>query len=357
MDDAAGEAAYQKTIKNPTPLDPEMAAERLKEVKRIFDEQGTVFWLGSGTCLGSTRENRFIPWDDEMDTASVIGMHGLDEETVYRTAEAFRQNGFYPRIRNGSRHMSVALIKDGVRTDWTVHRIFNGAAIEFPGVILPLHLFTELAETEFIGEKFRIPNPPEEYLELKYGPEWRTPKGPGFEADVVNQIGDSDNLSRWGKLQRALTMGLFPRPNSSVKIYDRDGQLVSGAEVRIAGVDRAKSDSQGVARFFVPNESYYSMVVRFPGHQEVLYEEVLAPGANFVYRPGPIVTPEEHYKAGVRALALTREAEGSWQSRKVPPRLLTKRSRCGGWEGPRTVLRAAPSGPCPPVTPATPSAA
>ena len=307
MDDHAGEAAYQKTIKNPTPLDPELAAQRLKEVKRIFDDQGVVFWLGSGTCLGCIRENRFIPWDDEMDTASVIGMHGLDDETIYRVADVFRESGFYPRIRNNPRYMSVALVKDGVRTDWTCHRIVDGVAIEFPGVQLPLSLFTELREAEFIGEKFRLPNPPEEYLRLKYGPDWRTPKGPGFEADVVMQIGDSDNLSRWRKLQRAVSMGVFPRPTSSVKVFDRDGQLVSGAEVNVAGLGRTKTDRNGVARFFVPNESYYAMVVRYPGHQEVLYEEVLAPRVNFVYRPGPIVTPEQHYKAGVRALALTRE--------------------------------------------------
>ena len=303
----SGEAAYDKTIISPTPLDPVIAAERLKEVKRIFDDQGIVFWLGSGTCLGCIRENRFIPWDDEMDTASVIGMHGLDEETVYRTANVFKENGFYPRISDSTRYMGVGLVKDGIRTDWTCHRIFNGAAIEFPGVKLPLHLFTQPMEIEFIGEKFLLPNPPEEYLRLKYGPEWRTPKGPGFEADVVMKIGDSDNLSRGRKVLRALSLGVFPRANSSVKIFDRDGQLVSGAEVTVAGLGRSKTDRQGVARFYVPNEAVYAMVIRYEEHQEVLYEELLAPRTKFIYHPGPIVTPDQHYKAGVRAMALIRE--------------------------------------------------
>ena len=302
--DEANEAAYAKTIISPTPLDPVIAAERLKEVKRIFDDQGIVFWLGSGTCLGCIRENRFIPWDDEMDTASVIGMHGLDEETVYRTANVFKENGFYPRISDSTRHMSVALVKDGIRTDWTCHRIFNGAAIEFPGVKLPLHLFTQPMEIEFIGQKFLLPNPPEEYLRLKYGPEWRTPKGPGFEADVVMKIGDSENLSRGRKVLRALSLGVFPRANSSVKVFDRDGQSVSGAEVIVAGLGRSKTDRQGVARFYIPNQAFYAMVIRYEGHQEVLYEELLAPRTNYIYHPGPIVTPEQHYKAGVRAMAL-----------------------------------------------------
>ena len=303
----AAEAAYEKTIISPTPLDPVIAAEILKEVKRIFDDQGIVFWLGSGTCLGCIRENRFIPWDDEMDTASVIGMHGLDEKTVYRIANVFKKNGFYPRIRNNPRYMSVAFVKDGIRTDWTCHRIIDGGAIEFPGVKLPLHIFTQPMEIEFIGQKFRVPNPPEEYLSLKYGPEWRTPKGPGFESDVVMKIGHSDNLSRWGKLQRVLSMGMFPRATSSVKIFDRDGELVSGAGVIVAGLSHSKTDKDGVAKFYVPNEAYYAMVICHEGHQEVLYEEVLTPGTNYIYRPGPIVTPEQHYKAGVRAMALSKE--------------------------------------------------
>ena len=303
----SGEAAYDKTIISPTPLDPVIAAERLKEVKRIFDDQSIVFWLGSGTCLGCIRESQFIPWDDEIDTASVIGMYGLHEETIYRIADVFKRNGFYPRIRNNPRYMSVAFVKDGIRTDWTCHRIIDGGAIEFPGVNLPLNLFTQLMEVDFIGQKFLVPNPPEEYLRLKYGSEWRTPKGPGFEADVVMQVGDNNNLSRWRKLQRALSIVVFPRANSSVKVFDRDGQLVSEAEVMVAGLGRSKANRQGVARFYVPHKAYYAMVIRYKEHQEVLYEEILAPRTTYIYRPGPIVTPEQHYKAGVRAMALSKE--------------------------------------------------
>ena len=177
--DAANEAAYEKTIKDPTPLDPAVAAERLKLVKRIFDEQGITFWIGSGTLLGAVREGRFIPWDDEMDTAGVIGMHGLDLDTIYRVGEAFRSHGFYPRIRPNVRHVSVALIKDGIRTDWTCHRIVNGRAYEFPGVELPLHLFETLGEIEFIGERFRTPQPARGVPAPEVRPGMAHPQGAG----------------------------------------------------------------------------------------------------------------------------------------------------------------------------------
>ena len=306
MDDP-GEAAYEKTIKSPTPLDPDIAAQRLKEVKRIFDDQGVTFWLGSGTCLGAIREGRFIPWDDEMDTASIIGMHGLTEETIYRVADVFRAHGFIPRVRPSPRHISFNVIKDGIRTDWTCHRIVNGRAYEFPGVELPLHIYTSLKEIEFIGERFFVPDPPEEYLLAKYGPEWRTPKGPGFEADVVGQVPDRGLLSPRIRLLWALTCGRLPRSSVRLRIFGRDGAPVSGAQVAVAGIGRTTTNALGDARFPVPGESYYAVTVTYPGHHEVLYEEVLTPGGRYTYRPGPIVTPEEHYKAGVRALALIRE--------------------------------------------------
>ena len=234
--DDAGSAAYAKTIKDPKPLDPALAAERLKEVKRVFDELGVFFWLGSGTCLGAVREGRFIPWDDEMDTAGVIGMHGLTVETLDRVAEAFRERGFYCPVRHNSRYAVVNFIKDGIRVDWTCHHIVDGKAYEFPGVELPLSIFEHPREIEFIGEKFRIPDPPEEYLRLKYGPEWRTPKGPGFEADVVMKIEDGTLLSRARRLQRAITMGWLPRPTISLRVFNREGEAVSGAEVIVAGI-------------------------------------------------------------------------------------------------------------------------
>ena len=46
-----------------------------------------------------------------------------------------------------------------------------------------------MKELSFLGEKFYVPNPPEEYLRLKYGAEWRIPKKAGaYEKDVLNQV-------------------------------------------------------------------------------------------------------------------------------------------------------------------------
>ena len=70
---------------------------------------------------------------------------------------------------------------------------------------------------------------------------------------------------------------------------------------------RFKTDKYGVARFYIPTEATYAMVIRYKGQEEILYLESLIPGTNYIYHPGPIVTAEQHYKAGVRAHALSQE--------------------------------------------------
>ena len=93
--DKEGEAAYEKSVIDPKPMDPIAASDMLRDIKRILDQLGAVFFIASGTCLGAIREGRFIPWDDEMDMGSVIGLNGLDEETIDRGIVAFKENGYY----------------------------------------------------------------------------------------------------------------------------------------------------------------------------------------------------------------------------------------------------------------------
>ena len=302
-----GEAAYDKTIRSPEPMDPAVAAERLRDVKRIFDQMGIVFFIGSGTCLGAIRENGFIPWDDEMDTASVIGLHGLTEEIINQGIAAFTDNGYYVHVGRSSLYVGISMVKSGIRVDWTCHRIIGDNICQYPAVNTPLKLFTDLKEICFIGEKFLVPNPPEEYLRIKYGPEWKVPKGPGFEKDVVEKIPDGDLLSRFRRIDQFLAKHVLPWRSGRIRVFNREGKLVHGAEVVVAGVGRSKTNKQGYAKLYVPNEYYYAVTVKYGDHEEILYEEVLTPGVTYVYKPGPDPSTIKHYKAEVRAMALTRE--------------------------------------------------
>ena len=305
--DEEGAAAYEKSVSEPKPMDPTAAAERLIDIKRILDQLGAVFFIASGTCLGAIRDGQFIEWDDEMDMGSVIGLNGLDEKTIDRGIAAFEDNGYYVHVDRSSRHIGVHVVKESIRADWTCHRIIGDSVFQYPGVRTSLELFTQLKEIDFIGEKFLVPNPPEKYLETKYGSNWATPKGPGFEEEVVGKISDGDILTPRQRLSKFITLRLALWRAGRLTVLDENNSPVAGAEITLIGVGRSKTNSKGHARLYIPEKYDYAINVKYDDHEELLYTEELMPGGTYVYRPGPEVSPEEHYKAGVRAMALSRE--------------------------------------------------
>ena len=283
-DSAANDAAMDVLTRTTPPMDASVAGALLREAKQIFDEHGVVFFLRQGTCLGAIRDNAFITWDDDLDVGSIFGMHGFDERLVDPVAASFRDRGFYVKKGSFAGETWLGLMKDGIRIDWVCFRDRNGSIIHFPGVPIPVGLFRNLKEIEFIGEKFLVPNPPEEYLSYKYGPDWRTPKRTTYGKDVVDSIPDGPIPGRPGRLRRMLAARLLGR-SARLKVLDERGVPVRSAEVAVAGWGRYRTNRDGYARFYLPRDDIYALVVRHDGGEEVLYEEQLAPGKTYVYRP------------------------------------------------------------------------
>ena len=70
-------------------------------------------------------------------------------------------------------------------------------------------------------------------------------------------------------------------------MLDGGGDPVPGAEVIVAGLNRSRTNRRGVAKFYLPGADNYALAVTAGGREEVLYEEALAPGRMYVYRPDP----------------------------------------------------------------------
>jgi len=291
----ADEAALETSLNSLIPADPTVAEGILKEVKHIFDRLGVTFFLRQGTCLGVVRENGLIPWDDDLDLGSVIGLHGFTEDRVEGVVAAFRENGFFARIERQNQYTYASMIKASVRVDWMCYRVVDDSIVHFPGVRFPARLFTNLKEVDFIGEKFCLPNPPEEYLSLKYGADWRVPKRQGFEKDVVDMIPEGPAPGRAGRLRQFLARHLLPRHAARVRVLDGAGEPVAGAQVVVTGLSVTRTNRRGYARFYLPYEDFYAFVVRSGNHEEVLYEEKIRPGATYVYRPDAEVTQGRYF--------------------------------------------------------------
>ena len=292
------------------PMDMPTAESLLKEAKMILDQLGIDFFLRHGTCLGAVRDQAFIPWDDDLDIGSVIGLHGLTEKKVYETAEAFKKNGYNMKVIDSDLHLSVDLKKFGIQMDWTCYRIIDDSIYQWPVIKIPVSLHVNLKPIKFLGETFMVPNPPEEYFRLKYGPNWMTPKeAGGFEQEVldlmeeVSSSGDDDSR---GVL--LLSDKHDPKNhNSSLKVVDYEGQPFTEASVSLAattiltGLDKSDTDENGYVYFRIPEEACYVVAIQSNEYNEILYLEELSPGINYIYTPDP-----EHPSGRMNALVPNR---------------------------------------------------
>ncbi len=128
-----------------------------------------------------------------------------------------------------------------------------------------------------MGGNYLVPNPPEEYLRTKYGPDWITPKEV-YEQDVLDQVAKSPAR------KFAPSQG---QPLTKVRVLDQRDELVQGAEVSVIGLAEASTNDDGYVEFGLPYKDFYALVIKFDDHEEILYQELLSPGATYVYTPDP----------------------------------------------------------------------
>jgi hypothetical protein len=261
--------ALDYTLKYNPPMDLATGQRNLEETKGILGQLGVVFLLGSGSCLGAIRDKAFIPWDDDIDLVSVLGINGLTEEAVDAAAPAFRDKGYFVREANGVHSKLIQTVKDHVRLSWECLRVTDDWIYAYPGIQLPASMFVNPKEIEFLGQKYFVPNPPEDYLLLKYGREWATPKRSGqYEKDVVEKIPDAEIVGRPCRL----------------RVLDLEGKPVPEAEVVLVGGGRSRTDQSGYTEIILPAPDCYALVIRYPGHEQVLYMEEMEPDKVYVYR-------------------------------------------------------------------------
>jgi hypothetical protein len=177
------------------------------------------------------------------------------------------------------------MMKSNIRIDWTCYRIVDDNIIHFPGVPIPVHLITRLKEIEFAGETFLVPNPPEDYLAAKYGPNWMIPKSSGYEKDILAMITDLPIQQRQSAIGENSDSS-----TTRVRILDQHGEPVKNALVKVVRHGIFRTNEQGYALFRLPEENWYSLVINHSSHEEVLYQERLARGITYVYRPDPSTT-------------------------------------------------------------------
>ena len=301
-----GNAEIQDRLTRTTPpMDVAIAEKLLLEVKEVMGRLGVQFFLRQGTCLGAIRDNAFIPWDDDLDVGVILGVNGFTEQSIDPLLAAFRESGYYVQSGSSDSLVYVTLLKDSMRVDILFHQVINEQIYHWPGIWFPIRLFNQLKEINFIGETFLVPNPPEEYLRIKYGPDWQTPKRFGYAKDVVDNV-PAEHISGFlERTKRSIAGFFYPGNVTRLKVLDNDGSPVDRANIRIVGLGNFKTNKQGYAKLYLKTKGYSSsiasgisdevgdicsIVVSYGNHEEVLYEEILTPNRSYVYQPDPAQT-------------------------------------------------------------------
>ena len=167
-----------------------IALKMLHDVTEILDKYNVEYWLDFGTLLGIVRENRILPWDDDMD----ISIFPKDIEVVrtkvmpelkklkYRDYLRFFSKNIDPLQKGAPRAFKVRdnrlfflkgyvkldifiLYKEADKLHWVEHGELHS---------LPANLLEEFSYHEFNGKKYRIPKNYDAYLTYHYG-DWRIP--------------------------------------------------------------------------------------------------------------------------------------------------------------------------------------
>jgi hypothetical protein len=288
------------------PMDMAVAERLLLEAKEIMDSFGVKFFLRQGTCLGAIRDNAFIPWDDDLDLGVILGSNGFTEELIEPVLETFRKSGYYvPQPERSNTVIYSSTLKANIRTDLLFHRIIDEQIYHWPGVWFPVKLFHHLKEITFLGKTFSVPNPPEEYLRIKYGPNWRTPKRLDYAKDVVDNVPMEPVPGFFAMAKRSLIGSLHTEYVARLRVLDTNGLPVYRANIRIVGLGSFKTDKLGYAKLYLQQDRdssiiptiglgdagvVYSIVISYGDHEEVLYEEILAPNRSYLYKPDPTQT-------------------------------------------------------------------
>jgi len=216
----------------------EKGIEALGKIKKILDKHNIEYWLDEGTLLGAVREKKLIEWDHDIDlsiwykdlskiTPLFDEMHKTGVEVCFFDWKKHIKilgkgyeidiNLYHLKNKKATRMWHVSTMPGRVLDYliWTIHlknpenrkfntpffitkalvnlsnftpdwmnkkilkilfKIYEKKGCRYFQVEMPSHFFTELTTLEFYKMKFKIPKKTEEYLEYRYGKDWRTPK-------------------------------------------------------------------------------------------------------------------------------------------------------------------------------------
>ncbi len=169
------------------------AYEILHKLGQILKNEGVPYILEAGTLLGVIRENRLLPWDNDVDititsewASSLLKIRSLLHQQGFRTKMRYYKQDMGTLYKNTPRILKIQTRKCYFFKGESLVDIFikykNGDqyfwAVDDKNPVIkqcPDYFYDEQITYTFDGQEFLVPKEFESYLEYHYGKNWRTP--------------------------------------------------------------------------------------------------------------------------------------------------------------------------------------
>ncbi len=167
-----------------------IALKLLNDVTDVLDKYGVKYWLDFGTLLGIVREDRILPWDDDMDISIFPDDVELMRTKVMPEIQKLRYRcytrkfskdiaPFNPddirsfKVRNNRLFFFRGYVKLDIFVFYNINKKLYWMELG-EAHSLPEELLQEFGTIKFNGKDYRIPKNYDEYLTYHYG-DWRVP--------------------------------------------------------------------------------------------------------------------------------------------------------------------------------------
>jgi len=169
------------------------ALKMLKDVAGILEACHIYYVLEAGTLLGIVRENRLLPWDNDVD----ITITEKYEKKLLWNRWRFWLKGYRFYVRRYRRQTGpfkkgqvriiriqtrrLIFVKDMSLLDIFIKRPIGNEyywTVDVKRPVLkstPKHYYDDITTREFEGHMYSVPKETEGYLEYHYGKDWRIP--------------------------------------------------------------------------------------------------------------------------------------------------------------------------------------
>ncbi len=165
------------------PMNVENARSVFLEIYDILSGFNVRFFLNNGTLLGAIRDGDIIAWDNDLDLKIIATDWKPEIQKEFERNEFHYKHSSCPRLFR-DKSSGCVIFKKRIRTDVGLIYYYPPDDLCFTLPHRPNNTNTLRAASfyrgdyfvDFLGVRVRVPYPPEEYVQIIYGKDWRIPK-------------------------------------------------------------------------------------------------------------------------------------------------------------------------------------